>query len=571
MKKKMFGEILIEKKIVTEEQLKQGLENSKKEGGTLGQALVRMGLVTDDDMKKHLSDYYGVPYVNIKDYEIDKAALASIPENLIRKYRVFPLDKIGNNLTIATTEVTNVVIFDELRMATGCNITPMLTSEQDINSALEKYFGKKTSMEDALKQITDQEHDIELHRDSGIELDVGQIQVAADETPVVKLVTFIIGRAVDDGASDIHLEPYEKEFRLRYRIDGILYEIKPPPPKQLQNPIIARIKIMSNMDIAETRVPQDGRIRLTTKGKIVDFRVSTFPTVFGEKIVLRLLDKANLQPDLTKLGFEKEELGKFEKAIAQPYGMILVTGPTGSGKSTTLYSVLSTLNTSRANIVTVEEPVEYQVKGINQVQVNAGIGLTFAMGLRAILRQDPNIVMVGEIRDQETAEIAVKAALTGHLVLSTLHTNDSVGAISRLIDMGIEPFLVSSAVTLIAAQRLLRRICNQCREAYTPTPKMLEDIGIKPKPGEQILFYKGMGCDYCKNTGYKGRLAVYEILTLNKHLRELIVKRANVMVLQEIARKEEGMRTLRESAMLKVRNGITTVEEAAGITMQEEA
>lgn len=567
----MFGEILIEKKIVTEEQLKQGLENSKKEGGTLGQALVRMGLVTDDDMKKHLSDYYGVPYVNIKDYEIDKAALASIPENLIRKYRVFPLDKIGNNLTIATTEVTNVVIFDELRMATGCNITPMLTSEQDINSALEKYFGKKTSMEDALKQITDQEHDIELHRDSGIELDVGQIQVAADETPVVKLVTFIIGRAVDDGASDIHLEPYEKEFRLRYRIDGILYEIKPPPPKQLQNPIIARIKIMSNMDIAETRVPQDGRIRLTTKGKIVDFRVSTFPTVFGEKIVLRLLDKANLQPDLTKLGFEKEELGKFEKAIAQPYGMILVTGPTGSGKSTTLYSVLSTLNTSRANIVTVEEPVEYQVKGINQVQVNAGIGLTFAMGLRAILRQDPNIVMVGEIRDQETAEIAVKAALTGHLVLSTLHTNDSVGAISRLIDMGIEPFLVSSAVTLIAAQRLLRRICNQCREAYTPTPKMLEDIGIKPKPGEQILFYKGMGCDYCKNTGYKGRLAVYEILTLNKHLRELIVKRANVMVLQEIARKEEGMRTLRESAMLKVRNGITTVEEAAGITMQEEA
>ncbi|OIO00273.1 type II secretion system protein GspE, partial [Candidatus Desantisbacteria bacterium CG1_02_49_89] len=520
MKKKMFGEILIEKKIVTEEQLKQGLENSKKEGGTLGQALVRMGLVTDDDMKKHLSDYYGVPYVNIKDYEIDKAALASIPENLIRKYRVFPLDKIGNNLTIATTEVTNVVIFDELRMATGCNITPMLTSEQDINSALEKYFGKKTSMEDALKQITDQEHDIELHRDSGIELDVGQIQVAADETPVVKLVTFIIGRAVDDGASDIHLEPYEKEFRLRYRIDGILYEIKPPPPKQLQNPIIARIKIMSNMDIAETRVPQDGRIRLTTKGKIVDFRVSTFPTVFGEKIVLRLLDKANLQPDLTKLGFEKEELGKFEKAIAQPYGMILVTGPTGSGKSTTLYSVLSTLNTSRANIVTVEEPVEYQVKGINQVQVNAGIGLTFAMGLRAILRQDPNIVMVGEIRDQETAEIAVKAALTGHLVLSTLHTNDSVGAISRLIDMGIEPFLVSSAVTLIAAQRLLRRICNQCREAYTPTPKMLEDIGIKPKPGEQILFYKGMGCDYCKNTGYKGRLAVYEILTLNKHLRE---------------------------------------------------
>jgi len=571
MKKKMFGEILIEKKIVTEEQLKQGLENSKKEGGTLGQALVRMGLVTDDDMKKHLSDYYGVPYVNIKDYEIDKAALASIPENLIRKYRVFPLDKIGNNLTIATTEVTNVVIFDELRMATGCNITPMLTSEQDINSALEKYFGKKTSMEDALKQITDQEYDIELHRDSGIELDVGQIQVAADETPVVKLVTFIIGRAVDDGASDIHLEPYEKEFRLRYRIDGILYEIKPPPPKQLQNPIIARIKIMSNMDIAETRVPQDGRIRLTTKGKIVDFRVSTFPTVFGEKIVLRLLDKANLQPDLTKLGFEKEELGKFEKAIAQPYGMILVTGPTGSGKSTTLYSVLSTLNTSRVNIVTVEEPVEYQVKGINQVQVNAGIGLTFAMGLRAILRQDPNIVMVGEIRDQETAEIAVKAALTGHLVLSTLHTNDSVGAISRLIDMGIEPFLVSSAVTLIAAQRLLRRICNQCREAYTPTPKMLEDIGIKPKPGEQILFYKGMGCDYCKNTGYKGRLAVYEILTLNKHLRELIVKRANVMVLQEIARKEEGMRTLRESAMLKVRNGITTVEEAAGITMQEEA
>ena len=571
MKKKMFGEILIEKKIVTEEQLKQGLENSKKEGGTLGQALVRMGLVTDDDMKKHLSDYYGVPYVNIKDYEIDKAALASIPENLIRKYRVFPLDKIGNNLTIATTEVTNVVIFDELRMATGCNITPMLTSEQDINSALEKYFGKKTSMEDALKQITDQEYDIELHRDSGIELDVGQIQVAADETPVVKLVTFIIGRAVDDGASDIHLEPYEKEFRLRYRIDGILYEIKPPPPKQLQNPIIARIKIMSNMDIAETRVPQDGRIRLTTKGKIVDFRVSTFPTVFGEKIVLRLLDKANLQPDLTKLGFEKEELGKFEKAIAQPYGMILVTGPTGSGKSTTLYSVLSTLNTSRVNIVTVEEPVEYQVKGINQVQVNAGIGLTFAMGLRAILRQDPNIVMVGEIRDQETAEIAVKAALTGHLVLSTLHTNDSVGAISRLIDMGIEPFLVSSAVTLIAAQRLLRRICNQCREAYTPTPKMLEDIGIKPKPGEQILFYKGMGCDYCKNTGYKGRLAVYEILTLNKHLRELVVKRANVMVLQEIARKEEGMRTLRESAMLKVRNGITTVEEAAGITMQEEA
>jgi len=570
MQKKRFGETLIEKKVITEEQLKQGLENQKKEGGTLGWALVRLGFVSEEEMKKHLSDYYGVPFVDISQYEIDPAVLATVPEHIIRKYRVIPLDKMGSNLTIATSDLTNVFIFDELRIITGCNITPLLTSEQEINNAIEKYYGKKLSIEETLKEITkEEESGIEIHKEEVKGVDLSTLQVSAEEAPVKNLVNFIIAQAIEDRASDIHIEPYEKDLRLRYRIDGVLYEINPPPPKELQDAIIARIKVLSDMDIAETRIPQDGRIRVTTKTKVVDLRVSTFPTVFGEKVVMRLLDKSSLQLDLAQLGFEKEELEKFERVIAQPYGMILVTGPTGSGKSTTLYSVLSRLNTTRDNIVTIEEPVEYQIRGINQVQVNPDIGLTFAMGLRAILRQDPNVVMVGEIRDQETAEIAIKAALTGHLVLSTLHTNDSVGAISRLIDIGIEPFLVSSAVSLIAAQRLVRRICPHCKESYTPSPKVLESLKIKPKPGEQILFYRGTGCESCKNTGYRGRIAIYEILTLNKHLRELIVKRANTMVLQDVAKKEEGMRTLRESALIKVLKGVTTVEEAMGITMEE--
>ena len=566
--KKKFGEFLTESKVITDGQLKSGLQNQKKEGGTLGQALIRLGFVSEEDMNKYLSDYYGVSYVDIKQYEIDPQVLALIPEQIVRKYKVIPLDKMNNNLTIVTADLTNVFIFDELRVITGCNITSLLTSESEINSAIERYYGKKVGFEEMIKEISKEGEDIEIHKEEEKGVDASQLQVAVEGAPVVKLVNFIIMQAIDDRASDIHLEPYEKDFRLRYRIDGVLYEINPPPPKALQNPIIARIKVLSNLDIAETRLPQDGRIRVKTKTKIVDLRVSTFPTIFGEKVVMRLLDKSNLALDLKQLGFEKQELDKFDNVISQPYGMILITGPTGSGKSTTLYSVLTKLNTTRDNIVTVEDPVEYQVRGINQVQAHAEIGLTFAMGLRAILRQDPNVVMVGEIRDQETAEIAIKAALTGHLVLSTLHTNDSCGAITRLIDIGIEPFLVSSALTLIAAQRLLRRICQQCKESYAPSAKTLEDMGITPKLGEQIVFYRGTGCELCKNTGFRGRTAIYEILTLNKHLKELIVKRANTMVLLEVAKKETGLRTLRESAIIKVRDGITTVEEAIGVTME---
>jgi len=566
--KKKFGEFLTESKVITDGQLKSGLQNQKKEGGTLGQALIRLGFVSEEDMNKYLSDYYGVSYVDIKQYEIDPQVLALIPEQIVRKYKVIPLDKMNNNLTIVTADLTNVFIFDELRVITGCNITSLLTSESEINSAIERYYGKKVGFEEMIKEISKEGEDIEIHKEEEKGVDASQLQVAVEGAPVVKLVNFIIMQAIDDRASDIHLEPYEKDFRLRYRIDGVLYEINPPPPKALQNPIIARIKVLSNLDIAETRLPQDGRIRVKTKTKIVDLRVSTFPTIFGEKVVMRLLDKSNLALDLKQLGFEKQELDKFDNVISQPYGMILITGPTGSGKSTTLYSVLTKLNTTRDNIVTVEDPVEYQVRGINQVQAHAEIGLTFAMGLRAILRQDPNVVMVGEIRDQETAEIAIKAALTGHLVLSTLHTNDSCGAITRLIDIGIEPFLVSSALTLIAAQRLLRRICQQCKESYAPSAKTLEDMGITPKLGEQIVFYRGTGCESCKNTGFRGRTAIYEILMLNKHLKELIVKRANTMVLLEVAKKETGLRTLRESAIIKVRDGITTVEEAIGVTME---
>lgn len=568
--KKMFGEFLVENKVLTPAQLKEGLNNQKKEGGTLGQALVRLGFIPEEDMAKHLGEYYGVSYVDINQYDIEKTVLASIPESTVRKYKILPLDKIGSNLTIAVSDLTNVFIYDELRILTGCTITTVLASESDINAAIDKYYGsneKQSSLEEAIKQISD-DNDVEVQKEEEKGINVSKLQAAVEDAPVVKVVNFVITQAMDDRASDIHLEPYEKDYRLRYRIDGILYEMNPPPPKTLQNAIIARIKVLSNMDIAETRVPQDGRIRIKTKTKIVDLRVSTFPTVFGEKIVMRLLDKSNLQLDLKQLGFEKEELDKFDKAIASPYGMILVTGPTGSGKSTTLYSVLSKLNTVRENIVTVEEPVEYQLRGINQVQVHSEIGLTFAMGLRAILRQDPNVVMVGEIRDAETSEIAIKAALTGHLVLSTLHTNDSCGAITRLIDMGIEPFLVSSAVTLIAAQRLLRRICSQCKESYTPSAKALEDLGIKPGKGEETIFYRGTGCEACKNTGFKGRVAIYEILVLTKHLKELIVKKANTMVLQDVARKEAGLRTLRESAIVKAKSGVTTIEEALGVTME---
>ncbi|PIZ16569.1 type II secretion system protein GspE, partial [Candidatus Desantisbacteria bacterium CG_4_10_14_0_8_um_filter_39_17] len=388
--KKKFGEFLTESKVITDGQLKSGLQNQKKEGGTLGQALIRLGFVSEEDMNKYLSDYYGVSYVDIKQYEIDPQVLALIPEQIVRKYKVIPLDKMNNNLTIVTADLTNVFIFDELRVITGCDITSLLTSESEINSAIERYYGKKVGFEEMIKEISKEGEDIEIHKEEEKGVDASQLQVAVEGAPVVKLVNFIIMQAIDDRASDIHLEPYEKDFRLRYRIDGVLYEINPPPPKALQNPIIARIKVLSNLDIAETRLPQDGRIRVKTKTKIVDLRVSTFPTIFGEKVVMRLLDKSNLALDLKQLGFEKQELDKFDNVISQPYGMILITGPTGSGKSTTLYSVLTKLNTTRDNIVTVEDPVEYQVRGINQVQAHAEIGLTFAMGLRAILRQDPN-------------------------------------------------------------------------------------------------------------------------------------------------------------------------------------
>ncbi len=560
-----LGEILVRDSLISSDQLKQALDYQKREGGRLGTCLVKLGLVSDEDITAVLSRQYGVPSINLKFYEVDPLVIKLIPQETAVRYQIVPLSRVGSTLTIAMTDPTNVFAMDDIKFMTGFNVEPVVASESAISEAIGKFYGAAESVEEldkVMKDLAGEDAALELTQEEA-DMDLASLEKAAEEAPIIKLVNLILTDAVKRGASDIHVEPYEKEYRVRFRIDGILQNVMSPPMK-LKDAITSRIKIMSKLDISEKRLPQDGRIMIKYikdgKKKELDFRVSTVPTLFGEKIVMRLLDKENLRLDMTKLGFEQESLDKFAKAILRPYGMVLVTGPTGSGKTNTLYSSVARLNTMDTNIMTAEDPVEFQLAGINQVQMKEQIGLNFASALRAFLRQDPNIILVGEIRDFETAEIAVKAALTGHLVLSTLHTNDAPSTISRLMNMGIEPFLVATSVNLICAQRLVRRVCSQCKEPMTITPQALIDAGYTPEEAKTTTVYHGRGCGTCNNTGYKGRVGLYEVMEINDELKELILVGASALELRKKAL-DNGMITLRRSGLIKIASGQTTMEE----------
>ncbi|MEW6729900.1 MAG: type IV-A pilus assembly ATPase PilB [Acidobacteriota bacterium] len=576
-----LGETLLKENLITPQQLKEALDYQRANGGRLGSTLVKLGFLSDEEITAVLSRQYGVPSVNLSLFEVDEAAVKLIPPEVAQKYMVLPLSRVGATLTLAMVDPTNVFAIDDIKFMTGFGVEPVVVSEAAMQEAMERYYGSPRELElasvmdsivsEAQQQMDfgDESGDVEvLEEDEEIDLD--DLEKASSDAPVVKLVNVVLVDALRRGASDIHVEPYEKEFRVRFRIDGILYDIMRPPMK-MRDAITSRVKIMSKLDIAEKRLPQDGRIKIKAKldgrSRELDFRVSTLPTLWGEKIVLRLLDKEKLMLDMTKLGFEPESLERFKRQIAKPYGMVLVTGPTGSGKTNTLYSALSSLNTPETNILTAEDPVEFNLPGINQVQMKEQIGLNFAAALRSFLRQDPNIILVGEIRDFETAEIAVKAALTGHLVLSTLHTNDAPSTVSRLMNMGIEPFLVATSVNLIQAQRLIRRICKDCKEEVVTPPQALIDIGFSPDEAHEIRIYRGVGCGICNHTGYKGRVGLYEVMEITDELRELILVGASALELRKKAI-EDGMITLRISGLCKIRQGITTIEEVLRETVK---
>ncbi len=566
-----LGQMLIKAGLITEEQLKQALEEQKKSGGKIGFNLVKLGFATEEDITSFLSEQYGVPAINLRHFEIDEAILKLIPSEVAQKYLIIPINRTGATLTIAMADPTNVFAMDDIKFMTGYNVEPVVASEIAIREAIDQYYGSSHALE--LKKVMDEMAEAEAEHlevlEEEEEIDISKLEHATEEAPVVKLVNLIMTDSIRKNSSDIHLEPYEKDFRVRFRIDGVLYEMM-HPPMQLKDAMISRVKIMAKLDISEKRLPQDGRIKVKVKiqgkNKEMDYRVSVLPTLFGEKIVLRLLDKENLMLDMTKLGFEPQSLDKFEKAILKPYGMVLVTGPTGSGKTNTLYSSINRLNTNETNILTAEDPVEFNLHGINQVQMKEQIGLNFATAMRSFLRQDPNIILVGEIRDFETAEIAVKAALTGHLVLSTLHTNDAPSTITRLMNMGIEPFLVSTSVNLICAQRLIRRICRDCKEEIHLPQQAVVDIGFSSEEAKKLKLYKGKGCHTCNNTGYKGRLGLFEVMDINEDIKELILAGASSIELRRKAL-EDGMISLRQSGLQKIRDGVTTVEEVVRETM----
>jgi type IV pilus assembly protein PilB len=566
-----IGEMLLKAGYISQEQLNEALEHQKKNGGKIGYNLVKLGFVREDDITNLLSEQYGVPSINLRHFDIDEGVIKLIPSEVAQKYLVIPVNRTGATLTIAMVDPTNVFAMDDIKFMTGYNVEPVVASEIAIKEAIDQYYGSSHAIE--LKKVMDEMAETEAENlevlEEAEETDIQRLEAASEDAPVVKLVNIIMTDSIKKNASDIHLEPYEKDFRVRFRIDGVLYEIMHPPMK-LKDAIISRIKIMAKLDISEKRLPQDGRIKvkmkLGGKNKEMDYRVSVLPTLFGEKIVLRLLDKENLMLDMTRLGFEPESLVKFERSILEPYGMVLVTGPTGSGKTNTLYSSINRINTPETNIITAEDPVEFNLHGINQVQMKEQIGLNFATALRAFLRQDPNIILVGEIRDFETAEIAVKAALTGHLVLSTLHTNDAPSTINRLMNMGIEPFLVSTSVNLICAQRLVRRICRECREQLHMPAQALLDVGFDQGEVGAFKLYKGRGCPSCNNTGYRGRVGLYEVMEISDDIRELILAGASSLELKKKAM-EEGMISLRKSGLAKVREGVTTIEEVVRETV----
>ena len=607
-----LGEILVRENLISSEQLREALDYQRQSGGRLGSNIVKLGFITDDVITAVLSRQYGVPSVNLELFQIEKEVINLIPQEVAQKYSVLPISKVGATLTLAMADPTNVFAMDDIKFMTGLSVEPVVASEASVDISISKYYSGSTDIElaEALlegdfekvstklpknskinygngngskpkgngqEKISQEDLNVSLDRfefddhdtddfelvEENDEIDLGALARASEDAPVVRLVNVLLVDSLRRGASDIHIEPYEKDFRIRFRIDGILYDIM-HPPMRIRDALISRLKIMAKLDISEKRLPQDGRIKIKVKidnrGRELDFRVSTLPTLFGEKVVLRLLDKDKLMLDMTKLGFEEVSLEMFQRNISKPYGMVLVTGPTGSGKTNTLYSALQTLNTSETNIMTAEDPVEFNLPGINQVQMKEQIGLNFAAALRSFLRQDPNIILVGEIRDFETAEIAIKAALTGHLVLSTLHTNDAPSTISRMVNMGIEPFLVATSVNIIQAQRLIRRICEHCKEEHPLPVEALIEAGFTAEEAPTLKTYKGRGCQVCNNTGFKGRVGLYEVMEVVDELKELIIIGATALEIRKKA-SELGMLSLRESGLCKIRAGITTIEE----------
>ena len=567
MAAKTFGEriatVLIEDGLLLPAQLEEVMELQKQQGGRIVKLLTSKGYVTEQDMAISMGRCLDVPPINLAKVHPPEEVANLIPKEIARSFKLAPVCKLANKLFVAMADPMNVLALDDLRQRTKLEIIPMITTEKAIEDALSGVSTGGLGMDQVMKDAAEEASgDVEEIKESRDDLDLDKLRGQGEDGPVVKVVNLILLQALKEKASDIHIEPFEKTIKLRYRVDGNLVEAS-SPPKSLQLPMASRIKILAGLDIAERRLPQDGRFRIRIAGKEIDLRISFLPTIYGEKIVIRLLDKGALSGSVQSLGLDERTYGIFKAAVDAPHGMILLTGPTGSGKTTTLYSVLQELNSPEYNIVTVEDPVEYQLAGINQVAVRPEVGLTFANALRSILRQDPDIVMIGEIRDQETADIAVKAALTGHQVLSTLHTNDAAGAISRLDDMGIEPFLISSSVLLTCAQRLVRRICTNCKEEFVPEPEVFEKLEISDMIGE--TFYRGAGCDRCKGRGTSGRAAILEVLPVTEAIRKLIVKRASASVIKNQA-VQEGMKTLRMAGIDKAREGIATLEEILRVT-----
>lgn len=568
MQSNRLGEILVKNNLIDRDQLNSALQEQKLSGGVLrlGSILIDQKLLTEEKLTSFLSKQYGVPSVNLADYEIDPAVIKIIPPEVVQKYQLLPVNRAGATLIVAVSDPSNLFAIEDIKFMTGYNIEMVVASERDIKTSIDKYYDQSASLADVMSDMDVEDFEIV---DDDEQVDIGSLERATEDAPVVKMVNAILQDAIRKKASDIHVEPYEKLFRVRYRIDGVLYEVMKPPLK-LKNAITSRIKIMAELDIAERRLPQDGRIKIKLGGgKDMDFRVSCLPTLFGEKIVMRLLDKGNLQTDLTKLGYEPDALAHFMHEIHKPFGMVLVTGPTGSGKTVSLYSAIAELNKVSENISTAEDPVEFNFAGINQVQMHEDIGLNFSAALRSFLRQDPDIIMIGEIRDFETAEIAIKAALTGHMVLSTLHTNDAPATINRLLNMGIEPFLVASAVNLITAQRLARRVCGECKAPEEIPVQALIDAGVSPDEASSYVCMRGKGCPACNNTGYKGRVGFYQVMPMREEIKELILNGANTA---EIKRESMriGIKTMRQSGLTKLKEGVTSFEEVLRITVADD-
>ncbi|MDA3901851.1 MAG: type IV-A pilus assembly ATPase PilB [Desulfuromusa sp.] len=562
-----LGELLVRNQLISDNQLANAISEQKKDGIRLGAALVKLGYVQEHDLASFLSKHYGVPSIDLTQFDVDPAVVALVPAEVAQKYQLVPINRAGATLIVAMADPSNIFAIDDIKFMTGFNVEVVVAAEAAIKDAIDKFYDQSATMADALDGLEDFD-DLELVDGNAFD-EVGDLERASEDAPVVKLVNLILTDAIKKKASDIHIEPYEHVFRVRYRIDGVLYEVM-KPPRKLKNAITSRLKIMATMDIAERRLPQDGRIKIKMgRGQEMDYRVNCLPTLFGEKVVLRLLDKSNLQLDMTMLGYEERALKWFKDEIHKPFGMVLVTGPTGSGKTVSLYSALSELNKTTENISTAEDPVEFNFAGINQVQMHEEIGLNFAAALRAFLRQDPDIIMIGEIRDFETAEIGVKAALTGHMVLSTLHTNDAPSTVNRLLNMGIEPFLVASAVNLISAQRLGRRVCSECKEPEKQPKDALITAGIAEDQIGKFTTYKGRGCTVCNDTGYKGRIGVYQVMPMFEDIKEMILSGANTAEIKQESMRL-GVKTMRQSALSKMMEGVTTLEEVLRTTVADD-